>query len=54
MEPVNYEEEFVRELADLVNKYEVDELLMQDAELIADVMYAPLNILINHASGRNN
>lgn len=54
MEPVNYEEEFLRELADLVNKYEVDYLLRQNAELIADLMYAPLNILIEHASGRNN
>lgn len=50
----NDEELFLRELSDLINKYEVDELLMQDAELLAKLMYAPLDILIENSIGRNN
>lgn len=54
MERLNDEDLFKRELADLLNKYEVDQLLGGDAEDIASIMYAPLNMMIYTTLGRTN
>lgn len=45
---------FLMELADLLNKNEVDSLLGIDAEKLAALMYQPIVPLVNEAVGENN